>query len=52
MESRRLASFLALENEDMFYFPGIHHSFKYGLMTIGGERSRNRPHLSRSVPPN
>jgi hypothetical protein len=39
MESRRLASFLALENEDMFYFPGIHHSFKYGLMTIGGEKA-------------
>jgi len=39
MESQRLASFLALENEDMFYFPGIHHSFKYGLMTIGGERA-------------
>jgi hypothetical protein len=39
MESRRLASFFALENEDMFYFPGIHHSFKYGLMTLGGEKA-------------
>jgi len=39
MEGRRLVSFLALENEDMFYFPGIHHSFKYGLMTIGGEKA-------------
>lgn len=40
MESRRMVSFFALENEDMYYFPGIHHSFKYGLITIGGANVR------------
>lgn len=40
MESRRLVSFFALENEDMYYFPAIHHSFKYALLTVSGADSR------------
>jgi hypothetical protein len=32
---RRLVSLLALENEE-FVFPGVHHSFRFCLLTVQG----------------
>ena len=34
IERKRLASFFSFENE-AFVFPGVHHSFKFALLTIG-----------------
>ncbi len=45
IENRRLFSLYGFENEE-FVFPGIHHAFKFGLITITGRAANEEPELA------